>query len=135
VFHTLIALGGWTLFVWWWWIVFRRVSRAEVELTLAFIGLSLVIIVLLTVIWAIHNVRIHRIRGPRTHVRGVDPDYTRDGVGRAVRFPQVPEVCRTAALVRIGIQNGSKVYAPVAPPARLASSRSAPSPPAGGAPR
>jgi hypothetical protein len=123
ILHTALALGGWALFVYWWWLVFRRVSRVEVQLTLLFIGFALVVIVLLTVIWALHNARIHRMRGPRTHVRLVTPDFTHDRVGREVRFPTIPVECLASSVVRVRVENGAKVYAPGpldARPARLA---------------
>lgn len=109
-FHALIALGGWVLFAYWWWLVFRRVGRREVELTAFFIVCSLIIIVLVTVIWALHNARIHRQRGPRRAVRDVAADFSHDRVGREVRLPAVPEACRTAPLVKVVLRDGTKVY-------------------------
>src|SRR2546422_8351912 len=81
VLHTLVALSGWLLFIYWWWIVFHRVSRSEIQFTLYFVTASLVVIVLATALWARHNVRIYRKRGPRSHLREVAVDLTRDAVG------------------------------------------------------
>ena len=30
VFHTLIAIAGWALFIYWWWLVVQHVSRQEI---------------------------------------------------------------------------------------------------------
>lgn len=111
VFHTLVAIAGWVLFVYWWWLVFRRVSESEMRFTLFFISIALIIIVLLTVIWALHNASIYRSRGPRTKVRTVPPDFSHDRIGREVQFPTMPNACLNSAVVRVRIQDGAKVYA------------------------
>lgn len=114
-FHTLVALAGWVLFIYWWWIVFRRVSPLEVRFTLWFIGLSLAAIVLSTALWAAHNLRVFRRKGPRTQLRDITPDFTHDTVGRRVDMPGVPDDCRTAAVVIVRIVDGAKVYRPQGP--------------------
>jgi len=86
VFHTLIAIAGWALFVYWWWLVFHRVSRHEVRFTILFVSFSLVVIVLTTAVWANHNLRIYRRKGPRTKVPYALPDFSHDRVGRPVAF-------------------------------------------------
>ena len=111
-FHTLVALGGWVLFVYWWWLVFRRVRPTEIQFTLWFIALSLAAIVLVTALWAIHNVRLFRGKPARTQVRAVEQDSSRDSIGRPVGMPAVPEECFTASLIVIRIEDGSKVYRP-----------------------
>jgi len=109
-FHALIAFAGWVLFVYWWWIVARRVSADEVRFTALFIGIALVAIVGLTAIWALHNVRIFKVRGPRRSLRPVDDDLSHDSVGREVLLPTLPEECRTAPVVAVRIRDGFKVY-------------------------
>jgi hypothetical protein len=112
VFHTLVAVAGWVLFVYWWWLVFRRADGDEIRSTLIFIALTLAAIVLLTMIWAIHNARIFQARGPRRQVRPVTPDFSHDSVGRPVELPAVPEECLSAGIVEIRIRGDAKVYAP-----------------------
>jgi hypothetical protein len=114
-FHTLVSLAGWVLFVYWWWIVFRRVSPVEVRFTMWFIGLALVAIVLSTALWAAHNVRVFRRKGPRTKLREIAEDYSHDTVGRRVDMPGVPGDCASAPLVIIRIVDGAKVYRLVPP--------------------
>ena len=114
LFHMLIAVAGWALFVYWWWIVFHRVSRSEVRFTLVFVALSLVLIVGATALWAWHNVRIFRRKGPRTHVREVTPDYSRDRIGRPVTFPQTPLDRLTAPVVHVRFRLEGKSYMPAA---------------------
>jgi hypothetical protein len=109
-FHTVLALAGWVLFVYWWWLVFRRVTPGEIRFTLLFIGIALAVIVLITAFWAIHNQRIFKHRGPRKQVREKMEDYSRDSIGRAVEFPAAPQECRTAQVVVVRIENGSKRY-------------------------
>lgn len=115
VFHTLLALAGWVVFVWWWWLVFQRVGRQEVQFTLIFIAIALVVIVLLTVTWAIHNINIFRRRGPRLLAREAAPEPVHDSIGRALQMPEVPDACRTSPVVTIRIDGASKRYIAGAP--------------------
>ena len=82
VFHTLIALAGWALFVYWWWIVVHRVSLHEVRFTVLFVLVALVLCVAITGLWVLHNLSIFRRRGQRTKVREATLDYSRDPLGR-----------------------------------------------------
>jgi hypothetical protein len=118
VFHALVTLAGWALFVYWWWIVFHRVSRHDVRFTVLFIVISLAIIVLATLAWAWHNLRIFKRRGPRTHVRETTPDFSHDGVGRAVAFPTGSLDRHTAPVVYVRFSGEDKSYefAPWLPP-------------------
>lgn len=111
-FHTLVAVGGWVLFVYWWWIVFQRVSDTEIRYTLWFIGIALVVIVSVTAMWAFHNVRLFRNRAVRTRVRAVHEDFSHDTVGRPVGMPAVPQECLTASVIVVRIEDGTKVYRP-----------------------
>ncbi len=114
--HLLIALAGWALFVWWWWLVVRRVSQAEIQFTLVFIGVSLLVIVGLTALWAFHNRALFRRRGARTNVRAVPEDFSRDTLGRPVGLPPVPEECLAASVIVVRIEDGRKVYRPTVIP-------------------
>jgi hypothetical protein len=110
--HTLVALGGWLLFIYWWWLVFHRVSRSEIQFTLYFVTASLVVIVLATALWARHNVRIYRKRGPRTHLREVAIDLSHDGVGRPVSFGGPGADPRSAPVVIVRVTEDGKRYEP-----------------------
>ena len=113
-FHTLVAIAGWALFVYWWWLVVQRVSAHEIRFTLLVIGIALGVILVLTALWVVHNVRIFRIRGPRQQMRSVAQDSSHDTVGRNVQFPEVPEDCLSAAVVHVRIRDGVKLYLPAA---------------------
>lgn len=113
-FHTLVALAGWALFAYWWWLVARRVSAHEIRSTLLGIGIALGVILVLTALWVVHNIRIFRIRGPRQQMRPVAQDSSHDTVGRNVKFPAVPEDCLSAAVVHVRIREGVKIYLPAA---------------------
>jgi len=111
-FHTLVAIAGWALFVYWWWLVVQRVSAHEIRFTLLVIGIALGVILVLTALWVVHNIRIFRIRGPRQQMRPVAQDSSHDTVGRNVQFPAVPEDCLSAAVVHVRIRDGAKLYLP-----------------------
>lgn len=111
-FHSVVALAGWVLFIYWWWLVLQHVTRTEVRFTLWFIAIALAVIVVATMLWSFHNVRLFRRKGARTQVRVVNQDASHDSIGRLVGMPAVPEECRTASLVVVRIEDGSKVYRP-----------------------
>jgi hypothetical protein len=121
IFHTVVALVGWVMFVWWWWIVFQRVSSQELRFTAIFIGVSLVVVVAVTAAWAWHNVQIFRRRGPRKQVRPAAPRFVRDRVGRAVSVTTQGPGLRESPVVLVRIVGLGKSYQaagaiPPAPP-------------------
>jgi hypothetical protein len=111
--HAVIAIAGWIVFGYWWWLVFRRVNATEVRYTVWFLGVALFVIVLVTALWALHNKMLFRRLGPRTKLRDVAEDFSRDTVGRPVDMPAVPEECLTADVIVIRIEGHTKVYQPV----------------------
>jgi hypothetical protein len=112
LFHLLLAIAGWVLFVYWWILVLGRVSREEVRFTGIFILVTAVVVVAVTAIWSIHNRMLYRRKGPRTHVRIVPEDYTRDRLGRHVSFAGTPEALRTDPFVLIRLEHEGKTYRP-----------------------
>jgi uncharacterized membrane protein len=114
VFHTLLAIAGWAVFIYWWWIVFHRVSRHEVRFTAVFIAISLAVIVLATLAWAWHNLRIFERKGPRTAIRDTKHEFTHDGVGRPVSFPPGGPDRTTAPVIYVRWTEEGKRYDPSA---------------------
>ena len=114
VFHTLIALAGWAVFAYWWWIVFHRVSSREVRFTALFVAGSLVVIVLATLLWAWHNLRIFKRKGPRMNVRDATYDFSHDGVGRPVTFPDRGPDRSAAPVIYVRWGEDGKHYDPAA---------------------
>lgn len=110
LFHTLIAIGGWCLFIYWWWLVFHRVSAREVRFTVVFIVFSLAVIVMVTAAWAFHNLSIYARRGPRRRNREVRPDFSHDRVGRDVTFRDAADLYRTAPVVYVAVTAKGKTY-------------------------
>jgi hypothetical protein len=66
----LSAAAGWAGFLWAWVDVLGRARGSEVTFTLAFLALSLTIIVGVTALWVAHNVSIARRKRARTIVPG-----------------------------------------------------------------
>jgi hypothetical protein len=108
--HLALAFAGWFVFSWWWWLVIGRVSRDEVRYTVLFVGLTLVVCVGLTGLWAFHNLRLFRRRGPRTHVRTTSESYTHDRRGREIEFEAPLERLRLEPQVWITIDEDRKRY-------------------------
>jgi hypothetical protein len=67
--HSLVAGAGWAAFVWSWIAVLGRARGSEVTFTLAFLALSLTIIVSVTALWVTHNVSLARRKHSRVAVR------------------------------------------------------------------
>jgi hypothetical protein len=66
----LAASAGWGVFLWAWIDVLGRARGSEVTFTLAFLALSLVIIVSATALWVAHNLAIARRKRPRVSAPG-----------------------------------------------------------------
>lgn len=110
--HALVAAAGWALFAWWWWLVWRRASEAEIRYTLWFIGISTVLIVGSTALWALHNRSVFQSKRARLRVRPVTEDLSRDTLGRPVGLPEVPEECLRASVIVVRVEDGRKIYQP-----------------------
>lgn len=108
--HHLMALAGWTLFVYWWWVVFQRVSETEIRFTLVFIALALVLVVVLTVFWVVHNRAIWKRKGPRLKPIENPGFVKRDSLGRRVRFAEARPKLVESSLVRVDVEETEKVY-------------------------
>jgi hypothetical protein len=124
VFHLLVALAGWVLFVWWWIIVLWRVDHHQVRITGIFVGVTLLVCVVLTTVWTYHNLRIWRHRGPRTQVRESQEDYARDRLGRSVAFKGDEHQLKNDPVIVVRMEHEGKVYRPSSAP----QSRAEPSP-------
>ena len=108
--HLVIALAGWVLFTYWWWLVMRQTGRDQIVWTLTFIAISLAVIVLVTVLWVMHNVRLFKRKGPRRNL-GTRPAGEREGTRTPVPLPQRGDAgLTTSPLVRVVIEGGTKVY-------------------------
>jgi len=78
-----MLLLGWALFLLGWWRVSTR-PWDSADLKLLFIG-SMLVFPVMTVAWVLHNVGIHRRKGPRRSVPGVQERYDADFLGRQVQ--------------------------------------------------
>lgn len=103
----LVALAvGWGLFFWGWHDVLGQ--QWETEYLAWLVTGSLVILPTITVAWVLHNVGIHRRKGPRTAVRKVDETYRHDWNGREIAA-DFGALAR-ASVVVIDVEGERKVY-------------------------
>jgi len=116
VLRALILLPAWALFVFWWLVVFQRVTWPEARYAILFIAISTVTVLVVTVIWIEHNLRIFRRKGPRRGVWSAEENFTHDMLGCPLEFRGGPILIRQARLVRVAVEAAEpedrKSYAP-----------------------
>lgn len=77
-----MVLAGWLLFAWCWRVVTADHPSIG-QLSDLLIG-ALVVVPVFTVSWVMHNLGIHRRKGPRRSVPAVEQRYERDYNGRLI---------------------------------------------------
>ncbi len=80
--HLLFVVLGWVGFVWLWWKVTTR-PWDSADLMILIVG-SLIALPAVTLIWVVHNLALHRRKGPRSHVPIRRFVYDKDWNGREV---------------------------------------------------
>jgi hypothetical protein len=80
----LAISGGWVIFVWAWIHVSHRTSLATLLWGVAAVAVITLVALSVTVWWVVHNLRIHRRKGPRKSVTIAMPDYRSDFLGRSL---------------------------------------------------
>jgi len=113
LYHLLIAVAGWALFVYWWVVVLvERASHRQIMFTLLFIGIVLALCLLVTGAWTLHNLRISRSKRARYLVPAVREEYTQDALGNPLVFEGGMEAVREDPVVQIRFENDTKYYRP-----------------------
>ncbi|MFY7855292.1 MAG: hypothetical protein ACOVQT_04065 [Rubrivivax sp.] len=99
LWHALMLLLGWALFLLGWWRVSTR-PWDSADLKLLFVG-SMLVFPVMTVAWVLHNVGIHRRKGPRRAVPPVNQVYEADFLGREVQadWPALQQAREVTILV------------------------------------
>jgi len=104
--HVVALAVGWGLFVWGWHDVLGQQWNTTALIWL--IAGSLVLLPAMTIAWVLHNVGIHRRKGPRTGLRKVDESYRHDWNGREVSADFA--ALARASVVVIDVEGKRKVY-------------------------
>jgi hypothetical protein len=76
--------GGWIVFGWAWIHVGGHTSLPTALWGIAAVAVIAVVTLSVTVWWVVHNLRIHRRKGPRRSVPIAMPDYRSDFLGRSL---------------------------------------------------
>lgn len=109
--HIILLLVGWVGFVWMWWRVAARPWDSG-DLVVLIAG-SLIALPTVTLIWVVHNIALHRRKGPRTRTVLLPADYAKDWNGREVKADWT--ALRTARIVVIEVVDGDKHYRAAGP--------------------
>jgi hypothetical protein len=104
--HLAALVVGWALFFWGWYDVLGQ--HWETTALIWLIVGSLVLLPMMTIAWVLHNVGIHRRKGPRTGVRKVDETYRHDWNGREISADFA--ALARASVVVIDVEGKRKVY-------------------------
>jgi hypothetical protein len=80
--HALVIVAGWVIFVGAWWLVLGQ-PRDTGTLRSLLVG-AVLVAPALTIAWVLHNVGIHRRKGPRRAVAAVPLRYEVDFNGRRI---------------------------------------------------
>jgi len=118
--HALMIVAGWAIFVGAWWLVLGQPHDTGTLRNLL-VG-ALVVAPTLTVAWVLHNVGIHRRKGPRRAVAAVPMRYEVDFNGRRIEADW-PVLQRARTVV---IERGDGVKRFVGKPEAPAAPRRAP---------
>ena len=108
-FHAILAVLGWILFAYFWRIVAAVGLSPGARLALIAMAVFLAILLVSTVWWILHNVRIGR-RNRRTSLFGVEEKpYEFDKTGFKVDMPD-PESMKSARIIEIAVEGSVKKY-------------------------
>lgn len=106
ILHIVAVVAGWALFLWGWHEVLGQPWDTH-ALQWLIVG-SLVVLPAVSAAWILHNLGIHRRKGPRTGVRKVDESYLHDWNGRSIHADFA--TLRNARIVVIDLHGQCKVY-------------------------
>lgn len=107
IFHALIALAGWALFIYWWNRVIPQIDSRDAAVALVFIGATVLATVLVTLLWIRYNIGIFRRKGPRTRLVRAAENRETDFLGRTiVRSGPL----KTASLVVVSVDGKAKKF-------------------------
>lgn len=104
--HVALVAAGWLIFAWLWWRVFRHQTLGR-ELIIIVVAIG-AFIPIVTSLWVLHNLNIHRRKGPRRSVMHVDKIYERDWAGREVAADW--QALSLAPSIVVTVEEGVKRY-------------------------
>jgi hypothetical protein len=105
----LAVLGGWILFVWFWLRVAGETSPGTILWGVAAVGAITALVTTTTVWWIVHNLRIHKRKGPRRSVPIAMPVYRQDFLGRDLDGDW--SLLRRSSVVVVLAEDGRKRFA------------------------
>jgi len=110
VLHTVVSILMWCLFGYYWWIVGRRSINPATLDALTVLAAIVVVGVLLTVAWVLHNLRLARKFGRRKGFPAPVENFDTDYLQRPLVAPPVLTL-RDTKIVYVKLDDeGNKVY-------------------------
>jgi hypothetical protein len=87
VFHILLIVIGWILFVLFWYYIFFKGTGEGASQTFVILLITMLGIIAINWLWVAFNLSLYKLRGSRTAVRHVPFTATRDVLGRTLVTP------------------------------------------------
>jgi hypothetical protein len=108
-FHVAIAVVGWVLFAYFWRVVGERGLSPGAVISLIAMATFLAIVIIMTTLWIVHNLRISR-KDRRTGNRPVvEVPYKVDKIGHTIESEGFDSL-RSADLIEVAVEDGKKIY-------------------------
>ena len=111
LFHGLIALCGWILFVYWWHRVIPQITRRDASAAAIFIASTFVVTLVVTLVWVYYNIKLFRRKGPRRRLPDVPENRDVDFLGRSIDRPDDVSLLKAHVIV-IAVDGERKSIAP-----------------------
>jgi hypothetical protein len=107
--HVALAVAGWILFIFFWRVVGERGLSPGAVLSLAAMATFLVVVIVSTTIWIMHNVRIARCNRRKGNRSVPELPYLKDKIGYSVESGSF-EALKLAPFIEVTIEGEKKIY-------------------------
>lgn len=108
-FHVAIAVAGWILFAFSWRAVGERGLSSGVIISLIAMAIFLAIVIIITALWIMHNLKISRNDRRTGNMTVADVPYHQDKIGHTIKGESFDSL-RSADMIEVAVKDGKKIY-------------------------
>ena len=106
IIHFLFLVFGWIIFIWMWSLVI--ISPKDNDSLIFLIVVSFIVFPLTSLLWILHNIKIHKRLGPRKLALNVQAEYIADWNSRKINADWA--ALKNAKIIVIDCDQFSKNY-------------------------